>query len=260
VQVADGSGGVDFAAPLTIAASSSAFASLNAQNELVIDNLLIGNIFVSTETSIANYLANDAQASNTEGGDLVVLAGGGGTWGHVGTTNGDATDYVQTSSAGSFNSFSVAADSGTPATIIDGETFSVLGATGLTSNVAGDVVTVSLSPALAGLASAPTTPGSYVVTHDGAGNYGTADASTLNSSLGTENQTLTAARTVIQAANALTFTQGAGESILFSGAGITTTGTFESTVAEAGMILKSADGSRFRIGINNVGALTSTAL
>jgi hypothetical protein len=59
---------------------------------------------------------------------------------------------------GSFDDFTVAADSGTPATISDGETVTIAGGTGLSSAVSGNTVTVNLD-------NTAVTPGAYTLSN-----------------------------------------------------------------------------------------------
>ncbi len=59
---------------------------------------------------------------------------------------------------GSFDDFTLAADSGTPATISDGETVTIAGGTGLSSAVSGNTVTVNLD-------NTAVTPGAYTLSN-----------------------------------------------------------------------------------------------
>lgn len=259
VPVSDGSGGVAFAAPLTVAAASAPYASINASNELEISQLLITSFTASGAASFAAFIAADYTTGAEFGnGDIVFVTATGETYINNGGTANDATDFtIIGNPAGAIQNFTIAGDTGTANTITDGETFTVAGGTGIDSVVTADTITLNLNAALADLTGVPAVPGvagDYYLNYDQATDtYTYALTSTLDTSLANTDQTLTGARSVTQAANTLTFAATGGNVIMSAG-------DLEIDTNGKGLILKSANGTRYRLAVNDIGVLsTATA-
>jgi len=269
VPVSDGSGGVAFAAPLTIAPASSGYATINASNQLEVNNLLVSDVHTdATAATIAAFVGTDyTVGTEYQEGDVVILTaatGGSTMFIHNGGSAGTVADFTQVGNpSGAIQSFGIAADSGTAGTIVDGETYTIAGGTGIASVIAGDTVTVSLEGSileLAGVAQ-PGAAGTYSIQYDQAGDtYSYVLSSTLDTSLSDTDQTLTGARSVTQAANALTFSMTGGDVTMSGGSLVASAGDIEVATTTSGLILKSPDGSRFRQTINNIGVTTWTSI
>lgn len=269
VPVSDGSGGVAFSAPLAIAAASASLASINASNELELSNLLISDVTVdASAVTIAAFVAASYTAGTEfQEGDVIVLSaatGGSTTYIHNGGAAGTDADFTAISNpAGAIQNFGIAADSGTAGTIVDGETYTVAGGTGVATAIAGDTVTVSLDGPILELAGVtqPGTVGQYVIQYDQATDaYTYVAADSFDTSLADTDQVLTGARSVTQAANALTFAMTGGDITMSGGSLVASAGDIEVATTTSGLVLKSPDGSRFRYTANNIGVLTGTSI
>lgn len=264
--VSDGAGSVSFAAPLAIAAASANFASINASNELVISQLLISNVTETATADIAAFVAAEyANGDEYQESDVIIFSNGTGSYIHNGGNAGTTADFTRLGNpSGAIQSFSIAGDTGSANTIVDGETFSVLtGTAGLASVATADTITLNLTDGLASLgalAAAPVVAGAYVPISDGEGGV-TWESTDTFTSLADADQTLTGARQVIQGANLLTFTMGAGESVAFSDGGIVATaGDIEIATAGNGFIGRSGDGTGWKETFSDLGVPTYTAV
>ena len=84
---------------LTVASGSSGLLSISG-NEISVNSLLVTGTTVSTETSLANYITNEASAfAALKEGDILIIANSADTeertWIHNGGTAGDANDMTR---------------------------------------------------------------------------------------------------------------------------------------------------------------------
>lgn len=247
---------------LKVAANSADYITYNAgTREISVTELLRVEPFVSTENTLANFLANDAQAADIEKGDIV-YTGDGNAYQHLGTSAGNATDYrsinrpqledsyirglfsanngvAYNNSTGTFtgvrdpnaaNDLSVAA----AGFFVDVSASNVTDTEGLTVTAGQDTNLQSLLNALAAGGAA----------NDNAFENGLTKTSTTVRWGGS----LTQATTIAQGAFSITFT-GSG---LFR-----VQDTIELTGNSSGYLLRSADGTRYKITVENDGTLTT---
>ena len=112
---------IEWVNPLTIEAGSAGNLSINANNELSISNLQLATPYMTAETTLANFIANDGQYASVGEGDIVILSSDGGTYIHNGGSAGDVTDfYLITSPGNGMTSFTITADSGIDRMVMDG--------------------------------------------------------------------------------------------------------------------------------------------
>ncbi len=137
--------------PIKIAAGSSSFLSFDTANrELSVSNLLVTDVTVNgTAVSITAYVAT---TPTHEEGDVVILTaatGGSETWIHNGGVAGTIADYNQIFDGASLQTLPVTGDTATTQQIISGETLSILGTNGMsTDSETANTVGVKLGGAL----------------------------------------------------------------------------------------------------------------
>ena len=125
----DNTDSFSWGAPISIAAGSSSYMSYDdATRELSVSNLLITDVTVDiVQTSIANYVATSPVHQE---GDVIILTAatdGSETWIHNGGITGTTADYTQIFDGAHMTSFSIAGDSGSNSTIVDGDVVTIAG-------------------------------------------------------------------------------------------------------------------------------------
>jgi hypothetical protein len=182
---------------------------------------------------------------------------------HVVTFEENVYNYTLASLIQGMTSFNVAANANSGSgTIQNSGTVSILGGLGINSVRSASQITLNLEGNIAAIASlaTPASGGNYLLQlNQSTGVYSYALATTVtDTSLGNTDQTLTGTRNINQASNALMFNATAGSIAFINGTVRISTGDLETVSATSGLILKAANGSRYRIKVNNIGALTST--
>jgi hypothetical protein len=141
--------------PVTIASGSSTYLGFDPDSwELSVKNLLITDVTVdAVELSIGDYVSTNYTVGNEhQEGDIIILTnatGGSQTWIHNGGTAGTTADFTQILNAGALTSFNIDGDTGTPQSILNGNTVSILGSNAINTIVgATDTITVKLGGSL----------------------------------------------------------------------------------------------------------------
>lgn len=179
--------------------------------------------------------------------------------------NNGVYNYVNINTLSPFDSFNITANSGTTGEITNGETLSIIGtANAIKTAVSNNQITIDLDGPIEDFASiTPPVPidDYYVNYNNGVYSYvPTSNLSGSDNSLSEANQSLLENRSILLNDNSLTVVNpNTGTVTTFSGNKVSLVGgDFETENSQHGLILTAPNNNKYRLQVNNIGAITST--